>query len=126
MEQGTQWYVVYEPADGNRPVTIASAPPFDPATLPPNLAAHAFAGPMTPEVRWDRATATVVPRVTGKAELDAGDLVRLHAVWWRWKTTRDEAAARSVAATVLSALTTRADAAWTDYLAGLQAWRQAS
>ena len=49
----------------------------------------------------------------------------LYADWQRWKTTRVEAQARSLAQAVITALTNREDAAWTRYVAAIQAWRQA-
>lgn len=49
----------------------------------------------------------------------------LYADWLRWKTTRTEAQARSLAAAVITALTNREDAAWAAYLASIQAWRTA-
>ena len=49
----------------------------------------------------------------------------LYADWQRWKTTRLEAQARSLAQAVITALTNREDAAWTRYVAAIQAWRQA-
>ena len=49
----------------------------------------------------------------------------LYADWQRWKTTRVEAQARSLAAAVVTALTNREDAAWTKYLQAIQAWRAA-
>ena len=45
--------------------------------------------------------------------------------WLRWKTTRVEAQARGLAAGIITALTNRENAAWTDYAAAVNEWRQA-
>lgn len=45
--------------------------------------------------------------------------------WQRWKLTREEAQARGLAGGVITSLTNREDAAWSDYLDVLIAWRSA-
>jgi len=47
------------------------------------------------------------------------------ADWWRWHTTRVEAESRKVAAAVVTALRAREEAAWTNYAAAVNEWRQA-
>lgn len=49
----------------------------------------------------------------------------LYADWQRWKATRLEAQARSLAAGAITALTNREDAAWARYVVAIQAWRNA-
>jgi len=49
----------------------------------------------------------------------------LYADWQRWRNTRIEAQARSLAAAAITALTNREDAAWAKYVVAIQAWRQA-
>ena len=49
----------------------------------------------------------------------------LYADWQRWRNTRIEAQARSLAAGAITALTNREDAAWTRYVGAIQVWRQA-
>src|SRR5687767_11091609 len=62
----------------------------------------------------------VVP--TSKAGLERA-LEESYSDWLRWKTTRLEAVARSAPALVVTALTTRENAAWAGYLQMLQSWR---
>lgn len=50
---------------------------------------------------------------------------RAFARWQRWQTTRVEAQARGMAAGVISDILAEENAAWTAYLAILNAWRQA-
>lgn len=45
--------------------------------------------------------------------------------WQRWKNTRIEAQARGLAALIITALTNRENAAWSDYAAAVNEWRQA-
>ncbi len=52
-------------------------------------------------------------------------MLDLYAAWRRWEDTRAEAVARSAPAAVQSALTTKTNGAWTDYLAALNTWRTA-
>lgn len=47
-------------------------------------------------------------------------------VWDRWKRAHAEAILRGAPANVLSALQSKEDAAWTAYLADIQAWRTAT
>lgn len=46
-----------------------------------------------------------------------------YADWQRWKATREEAQARGLGAAVITALTNRENAAWTDYAAAILEWR---
>lgn len=48
-----------------------------------------------------------------------------YADWQRWKTTREEAQVRALAANVINAITARESAAWAEYLDILQMWRKA-
>lgn len=59
-----------------------------------------------------------------KAVLEAR-MVRQYERWQRWKLTREEAAARSLATAVVNALAGVENSAWTTYLASIQAWRSA-
>ncbi len=61
---------------------------------------------------------------TRKADLE-GFLQGPYERWQRWKTTRIEAQARSMAAAVVNALQAKEDAAWAEYAQGIQAWRTA-
>ena len=45
--------------------------------------------------------------------------------WQRWKTTREEAQARGLAAPIVTALTNRENASWSAYAAAIAEWRQA-
>ena len=45
--------------------------------------------------------------------------------WQRWKTTREEAQARGLAAPIVTALTNRENASWTAYAAAIAEWRTA-
>lgn len=49
----------------------------------------------------------------------------LFADWQRWKLTHAEAQARGLAAGLVSALSTKTDAAWATYAQTLNAWRTA-
>lgn len=67
--------------------------------------------------------ASVPPAVTKAIVEDR--MVAEYEDWQRWKTTRVEAQARSLAAAVITALTNREDAAWAKYVQSIQAWRNA-
>lgn len=65
----------------------------------------------------------IVP--TSKTDL-ADYMASLYEVWARWKATRVEAQARTLAAPVVNALTNQENAAWTAYANAVQAWVAAS
>ncbi len=67
--------------------------------------------------------ATAAPTQT-KAILERR-MEALYADWQRWRNTRIEAQARSLAAAAITALTNREDAAWARYVVAIQAWRNA-
>lgn len=67
---------------------------------------------------------TVAEPTATKDILEARMVARF-ADWQRWKATREEAEARGLAANVITALTARVNAAWTAYVALIQAWRVA-
>lgn len=48
-----------------------------------------------------------------------------YATWQLWKNTRVEATARELAGAIVTALTNRENAAWSDYAASINAWRSA-
>jgi hypothetical protein len=47
------------------------------------------------------------------------------ADWWRWHTTRVEAAARGMASAAITALSNRENAAWVAYAQVINEWRLA-
>lgn len=69
------------------------------------------------------AAVDLVP--TKKANLE-DYLAGPYDIWWRWKQMHAEAVVRSAPAAVLTALTTRENAAWSDLLTVIQAWRTAT
>lgn len=66
---------------------------------------------------------TIAPQ-TSKAVLE-DRMEDLYADWQRWKTTREEAQARSVPAPIVTALTNRENALWALYVAAINQWRLA-
>lgn len=70
-----------------------------------------------------RGTAVAAPAAT--RDIIEDRMVALYEDWQRWKTTRVEAQARSLAAAVITALTNREDAAWAKYVQSIQVWRNA-
>ncbi len=52
-------------------------------------------------------------------------MVAQYERWQRWKNTRLEAQARGLAGAVVTAVTNVENDAWGDYVAAVQAWRQA-
>lgn len=53
------------------------------------------------------------------------EMVDRYEDWQRWKNTRIEAQARGLAALIITALTNRENASWSDYAAAVNEWRQA-
>ena len=116
------WYAVFDDTTGE---LVSLTTIVDPAALPAGMAFAPLAEKPDPsEVVWDKATRSFVPRPVTKAELE-GRLQPPYEVWLRWKMTLAEATARSYPAAVITALTTRTNAAWTDYAAAIEAWRNA-
>lgn len=70
-----------------------------------------------------RGTAVSAPAAT--KDIIEDRMVALYEDWQRWKATRAEAQARSLAAGVITALTNREDAAWAKYVQSIQVWRNA-
>lgn len=71
-------------------------------------------------VRDQPATAPTVTKEILETRMES-----LYADWQRWKTTRVEAQARSLAAAVITALTNRENNAWDAYVSTIQQWRSA-
>jgi len=67
--------------------------------------------------------ATPVPDRKDALELN---MRRQYEEWQQWKNTRLEAQARALGAAVISALTTRENKEWTDYVTAIQRWRAAT
>jgi len=80
--------------------------------------------PLPAELWADLPTITK-PTPTTKAQWETY-LEDLYCDWLRWRTTRVEAQARTMAALVITALTNRENMAWTAYTQGIQAWRAAT
>lgn len=53
------------------------------------------------------------------------EMVDRYEDWQRWKNTRIEAQARGLAALIITALTNRENASWSDYASAVNEWRQA-
>lgn len=70
-------------------------------------------------------TGQAVSAPSATKEIIEARMVAKYEEWQRWKTTRLEAQARSLAAAIVNALTAKEDAVWATYLALLQAWRAA-
>lgn len=102
-------------------------PPGGGPGLPANMmeATDRTDGPWMGKV-YNPATDTFSDPPLTRIEHEALLLGRPYEAWLRWKTTRLEATTRLAPAVLITALTARENAAWTDYLAALQAWRGAS
>lgn len=74
---------------------------------------------------WAATAARPHLAATTKAQWETY-LEDLYSDWLRWRTTRVEAQARTMAALVITALTNRENMAWTAYTQGIQAWRAAT
>jgi len=83
-----------------------------------------FATDPTDQEILDRlpAGASLIP--TAKADWERS-IEETYDDWLRWKTTRQEAQVRSAPAAVVTALTTKENAEWANYLSAINAWRQA-
>ena len=64
------------------------------------------------------------PAVT-KNDIEFGRARALYETWQAWKNTRLEAQARAMSAGIITALTNRENAAWTDYAQALLEWNSA-
>jgi hypothetical protein len=116
------WYAIYRIADSEL-VSVGTV--IDPATLPGELTFTPLASRPDPQTQvWDKVTHTFIAKVATKAELEI-KLVTPYTVWHMWKDTLAEATARSLPAAAITALTNKTNAAWTDYVNAIEAWRNA-
>lgn len=116
------WYAVYRIADSEL-VSVGTV--IDPATLPGELTFTPLAARPDPQTQvWDKVTHTFIAKVVTKAERES-QLLAPYGVWQMWKATLAEASARSMPAAVITALTNKTNAAWTDYVNAIEAWRNA-
>ena len=71
-----------------------------------------------------------MPKPTDLTPIRKADLeiymVEKYETWLRWRTTRLEAQARSMAAAIITALQNKEDAAWVEYATAINAWRTAT
>jgi hypothetical protein len=116
------WYAVYRIADGE---LVSVGERIDPDALPAALAFTPL--PDRPDLTvqaWDNGTHAFVARVASKAELEIA-LTVPYTVWRMWADALAEATKRSMAAAVITALTNKTNAAWTDFAAAVDRWRNA-
>jgi hypothetical protein len=115
------WYAQYYESDGTLFAVVSG---FDPNQLPVGVAVQPIAHRPTESEKWDKATHSFVARTASKAEAELL-LVEPYTVWKMWKDTLVEATARSLPATALTALTNKTNTVWTEYVAAIEAWRNA-
>ena len=82
-------------------------------------------GPWAGKV-YNPATDTFSVPPANKDSIESSQVPAKYEIWQRWKLTRLEAQARSLQAAVVTALTARENAAWSDYAQALLDWYNAS
>lgn len=117
------WYAIYETATG----TLVSETSVQPGELRAGFAfVDVLVAPDRQAVTWDATTRTFVPRAVRREEIEQREVGGLYRIWKQWRDTRQEAAARGLAAAVLTALQARENAAWSAYAAALARWAAAN
>lgn len=122
------WYVTYDEETG----ALVNAGEGLPDTPVQGQVVALLPDPPPTGAAWSAARRAYDAPPPTKAALEQAALLPSWTAWWRWKTTLDEATARnqatsgSVPGVVVTALTQKTNAAWSAYLADIQAWRQAS
>lgn len=117
------WYAVYRIADG---ALVSVGTRIDPESLDPSLGFTAL--PDQPDMAaetWDGATRTFVTRPVTKDDIEQAKLGPYYEAWKRWKDTLAEAQTRGLPSAVITALTAKVNAEWTQYVAAVEDWRNA-
>ena len=67
-----------------------------------------------------------IPPPPTKAQIETGNIKTRYEIWQIWKNVHAEAVARGLAANILTALTNRENAAWSDLTQAIQDWMSAT
>jgi hypothetical protein len=115
------WYALYKEDDGSLFAIQSSVNSGD---LPEGIAFCPLNHRPAEGEYWDKNLHQFAARAPAKAELEPR-LLDPYSVWLMWKTTLEEARARSLPAAVIAALQAKVDAVWDDYANAIQEWRSA-